>query len=894
ARDCNTNGTPDDCDIFGGTSSDVDTNEVPDACEACATPGDMDGNGCVEGDDIQCYVDCLLIGTTVSCGSCVCLNLGLAEFITKLLGAACVPDEPACTVDLDVDTDNTKNTPDFGPQRTAEEDRDEVKPTLPGKYVGINDNDDDNDGLKDYGDGFSITGGPGPKKNDDEADFVRMVLEVPAPTDLTNAKVRFKYNASDPAAAKAAGKPVLVTLPGGNLRIWTKNGNLERSSAQINAATPGHFVASGVVYAASDFGLNNGMRMVDLFLEGIRASGKNPDLITVEVDPDGDGPLKFDACGDAVQVTVFGVDVDIDSDNNDGTGAPDRKAAEDAIEDRSGLAVFPGKMVPVNDDSDDLDKVQDYGDGYNLGAGGEDDVNAAEADFIPLVIEVPKPIDLAKAHLKISYSDSDPAAATIVVTPPSITPAAGRLRVWKKLGTIARDKRSANAAAGNAGDFVKPETYMNLSRLGLSGATRKVTLYVEGIDGSASAAGNEIKVELDPDGSGPAGFRHADAVRVTSVLIDFKFDPKQQYGYDEYRDPPQNAAQSLPPIDYLSVRKGTFRTKTTFKVQITPFVAKRVFFDSAVAATATAAPSVATAAAQIVTVNAKDFAADHQSAKIRSRIGAKDGPIVTELSAEAYKRLVVNEVAYYRILDPGVAATKPKKNPTLAELKQKMNKKYKQGVVNVKKVVGDRKKELAYDKNKNGILDWYPSGADPEVDVITGAGLAGDPKMAYVETIRKNYRLKAAAKKGQKKIELVDVSRLKVGQSYRIGPAIGEPEVVKITGIAGNTITVMVNLAKDHPITDTLYYSLAGLSTDPQLVTDAANELILTIVHEMMHRDAFGNLSDLTDGERDNVMYFTTGVVGDGLMRFRNEEVGNSGNGDPTGALEMQWQALKR
>jgi hypothetical protein len=54
--DANTNGTPDECDAA-----------VP-ACGTCK--GDMNGNGSVDGDDIQGYVQCYILGT----GSCGCAD----------------------------------------------------------------------------------------------------------------------------------------------------------------------------------------------------------------------------------------------------------------------------------------------------------------------------------------------------------------------------------------------------------------------------------------------------------------------------------------------------------------------------------------------------------------------------------------------------------------------------------------------------------------------------------------------------------------------------------------------------------------------------------------------------------------------------------------------------
>ena len=53
------------------------------------------------------------------------------------------------------------------------------------------------------------------------------------------------------------------------------------------------------------------------------------------------------------------VELDIDSDNNNGSGNPDESAAEEAIEKAS---LLPGKFVFANIDDDDKDGIPDYAD----------------------------------------------------------------------------------------------------------------------------------------------------------------------------------------------------------------------------------------------------------------------------------------------------------------------------------------------------------------------------------------------------------------------------------------------------------------------------------------------------------------------------------------------------
>src|SRR5262249_9105833 len=172
-----------------------------------------------------------------------------------------------------------------------------------------------------------------------------------------------------------------------------------------------------------------------------------------------------------------------------------------------------------------------FADGYNLDgiAGNADDINLQEK-FVPLVLEVPQPVDLAQAKLKFTYDASDPAGVTVMGTPPdaTYTPAPGSLRVWAKAGNVARNK----AAVKDGGDYVKPDTYTP-AQLGLTSGTRSVTLYVENIKPSTDPGDLRIKVELDPDGDGPAEFLAFDAVRTTGLNTDLVVDTNRDNAVDQ-------------------------------------------------------------------------------------------------------------------------------------------------------------------------------------------------------------------------------------------------------------------------------------------------------------------------------------------------------------------------
>ena len=386
-------------------------------------------------------------------------------------------------------------------------------------------------------------------------------------------------------------------------------------------------------------------------------------------------------------------------------------------------------------------------------------------------------------------------------------------------------------------------------------------------------------------------------VQITIRVIDCSFTEHagQNFGYDEVAGQPD---------EYVSIDKnGTTKVKLT----IDPAPGGDVFVTSSDTAKFKVPGDAVTVNAGMTDIDltGQNAAGDRQSALLEVRGGSSDGPVLCTLNVKLYKKLNVAKVSFYRIKDSTVAATTPAKNPTFASLKTSMNNVYKQGVIEIGDVDGDRDKNLRFDLNNNGILDYYNDGTNPELAVITGAALAGTHKIAYLETIRDNWRISGAVAANASSISVVNAAGLAPG-NYRIGSPTGAAEIITISSIVGNTLNLADKVPDDpmnpattgvqgvtsaHAANHTVYGGLAGLSTNPQLVTDAGGELIVTLVHEMLHRAVFGNLSDLNN--QDNVMFWTTGATGS-KMRFRDQNVVNTGTGVATGAKEKQWDKISR
>jgi hypothetical protein len=347
----------------------------------------------------------------------------------------------AIKVDLDVDSDNNNglNTPDRSDGEDLYEDK-AGDPDHPGKFVQVNDGDKDNDGIPDFADGFNAFG-PASYETAGEQ-FTPLVLEIPACIDATKAKIRITYDGSrlqDPCngcqVTRTGEEPNYTYTPEpGKLRIWKCDGSRPRNPYWIGYdMNGGDFVESGTAYAASLLRFQE-YPVQTVYIEGIRASTALGDCrILVEVDPGGSGDYMV---MDAVRVTVAKVDLDVDSDNNNGMNSPDRSDVEDLYEDKAGDPDHPGKFVMVNDVDKDNDGIPDFADGF--GAFGNDSYQTEGEQFTPLVLEIPACVDPARAKIVLNYDGSRlqdlnsgcQVTRTGVAPNYTYTPEPGKLRIW--------------------------------------------------------------------------------------------------------------------------------------------------------------------------------------------------------------------------------------------------------------------------------------------------------------------------------------------------------------------------------------------------------------------------------------------------------------------------------
>jgi hypothetical protein len=365
-------------------------------------------------------------------------------------------------------------------------------------------------------------------------------------------------------------------------------------------------------------------------------------------------------------------------------------------------------------------------------------------------------------------------------------------------------------------------------------------------------------------------------VRVIKVEF-FKATPEgtggNVWGYDTYDTPPKDND------DHVCVQNGG---DTWVKVKITGATTGLTFkSDNTTVADVVDVPSPLPAE-----FNLKVRGGQVGEATIRVLPDGSTSPVCAMVKVNVYKLQQVAKWSIYRVTDSNSASTSPLTAITSAGMKSYANGILKQAVMKfIDAEVVD--KDLHYDKNSNGALDWfYDGGTQTEFDEISGAGLTGDPKIAVVKNVNFAWRMNADAAAGATKIQMRGVSYLSgwLGDTYTLGSGATAENVV-VTAVNGNELTLSAALANAHASGTVLTAAFgAGVGADPQIVEDGT-DLQLTCLHETLHRTNVGNLLDLTSPT--NVMHFSVGAGHDEIRHMPKPKKYEAGN-------EQQWPTIPR
>ena len=224
--------------------------------------------------------------------------------------------------------------------------------------------------------------------------------------------IAFWYPASDPSNVWQ-DEEGHYRLPTGDdeekytMRLWTKPGNHVRNKESVKDG--GDYVGWGPHGSLEMVGYDGTSQTIVLWLECLRPSDPLTNRIVAVSTrgSQGEGMYRDEVC-----VTVGGMDVDVDSDNNGVINTSIFVEEEDVMEEDS-----PGMLLGVNDDNDDVGTGDTDLDKDNQRIDGEEDLD----DMRPLRISLPSvgyvqggTLSLTKSgegEIRLFYNEGDVANA---------------------------------------------------------------------------------------------------------------------------------------------------------------------------------------------------------------------------------------------------------------------------------------------------------------------------------------------------------------------------------------------------------------------------------------------------------------------------------------------------
>lgn len=213
------------------------------------------------------------------------------------------------------------------------------------------------------------------------------------------------------------------------------------------------------------------------------------------------------------------VDLDVDSDNDNVTGAPSRNIKEGAIEEEIGRA---GRVVFTDLSDWDNDGIPSFADGFGLIPGDNDSAGLlTDRSFTPVVLELAGfvPADeyfeeqSAEYYLRFHYNASDPAQVTVydAETDQYTLPETGTCRLWtKNVGDI---RNLEDISQSDTATYIPNDVAIPFTHLGLSPSGGEITVWLESLSYSDSVGDRSIEVTVETQAA-------SDKARLTFPSID--------------------------------------------------------------------------------------------------------------------------------------------------------------------------------------------------------------------------------------------------------------------------------------------------------------------------------------------------------------------------------------
>jgi hypothetical protein len=381
-------------------------------------------------------------------------------------------------VDLDVDSDNNNGV--GNPDRNDTEDgMEEATGTGQyGKFVMVNQNDDDKDGIPDYSD-LEVVASSSVAGSANEGQFVPLKLEIQPDLDWSTVTIKFDYdgNASMNTAPFAGtdignGYRDYTGAKTGKIRIWM-------DCVPSDSRDALNYVMNGTEYTASALGFSDSANEKTFYIEGINPVEKSEITATVKVG------TTF-TCSDKVVVTVVDANLGVNCNNNLVNGDGMRVGIPD---------------VEFTIDVDD-DIIEDQKDGFQFWWGRDTaSLTISElglVDLAPFVVDIPASLRAAgfKFYLKIDAAGVD--------VYPAVSPSSNRRHFLQAQGI------AVNQIA-KASDVVVIGSAPMMIPINVDGKNE----FVFKAQGSGGSVTGKLSLIVEEPVGGPAHRVAADSVKLT-------------------------------------------------------------------------------------------------------------------------------------------------------------------------------------------------------------------------------------------------------------------------------------------------------------------------------------------------------------------------------------------
>ena len=235
---------------------------------------------------------------------------------------------------------------------------------------------------------------------------------------------------------------------------------------------------------------------------------------------DGEYYLPVSSTSEVKKTTVVQADIDVDSNNNEGTeftpGSDEEDKIEASVKPDGVWTKRPGKIIMVNDGFGD--DIPDWADGFKSDTSNSStDTCGDPIRFIPILLERKVPFT-EKCKVVFKYPASDPNGVATrddsgfpnydkIFTKP-----AGKIRIWKKNNDGTTRKKGS---VKDGGDYVpvNDAAPIEIDWVDLSD-TNVAHLFVEAVEASAELADIDVSAEISENGA-----RTVDNIKFTAIKI---------------------------------------------------------------------------------------------------------------------------------------------------------------------------------------------------------------------------------------------------------------------------------------------------------------------------------------------------------------------------------------